>query len=365
MEAFAPGISHGVSSEILAFEAATIGSLEQHVKEVIVGIFHGDSTQFQSSQNINEFKAARVGANQAGPDGPNLPQYQYPSTDIVVSRDGTNAQGATADLPAYGTRGLPFAGGTSAAAASTPPPDPAEPERQKSIFQSALSSVSHFAKEATDTVQDGVENEVKSMANKIDELAGDIDQKVEQIIPDLKAKVEEVFQELDKGLADLMTTAALACVKTFLAGAIKVEELGEDVLKGAESLMGGILGHNDAPQTTPGEPHGPVALLSNKLGGGLTVIRGNARVDFRGFLSKIEEDLFNGLPDRLKEPLSKIFGNSSSTTGGGTGILAEIGQKIEQILERIGQALRDRVSSVSRSHYCSWLMSTVSVRSWK
>ncbi|KAG8860886.1 hypothetical protein FRB96_003621 [Tulasnella sp. 330] len=344
VDTFAPGISQGVSNEITAFENSTLGSLEQHVKDVITGIFHGNFTDFQSSNNINEFKAARVGPDQGGAEGPNLPQYHYPPTNVVASRD---AQGANVSMPQYGERGLPFAGGSSTQAAAVPRPNPEEPRRQKNIFESALSTVTNFAHKAEDAVEDVAESGVKVVATQIEQLAGDVDKKVEEIIPDIKAEVSKILQELHTGLADKMAQAALACLKKFLASAVKLEDLGEEAIQGVESLLDGFLGGGGGGQQQGG---GPTGILSDKLSGGLTVVRGGARVEFRNFLGKIEEDLFNGLPEGLKGPLNKIFGNNSpsvtASSSGGGGILGEIEEKIKAILERIQQALRDRVLEV-------------------
>jgi len=232
--------------------------------------------------------------------------------------------------------------------------------KSHNAFEAALSKVTGFAKEAVQDAGSDVEKEMKDMASKIDELAGNIDQKVEEIVPDIKEKVSEVLQALHAGLADLMTKAALACLKAFLAGAVKLEELGEDAVKGAEHLLEDFAGGlEESSSLQSGQPAGPVGILSSKLSGGLTVVRHDSRIDFRGFLSKIEEDLFNELPNGLKGPLSKIFGGNpfdanASTSGSSAaqesapkeGIFAEIGEKIKEILERIQQALRDRVLEV-------------------
>ncbi|KAG8994047.1 hypothetical protein FRB94_012990 [Tulasnella sp. JGI-2019a] len=357
VDTFAPGISEGVSKEIAAFQDSTLGSLEQHVKDVIKGIFHGDFTDFQSSKNINEFKAARTGPDQGGAEGPKLPQYNYPPTNVVASRD----QDANVSMPQYGQRGLPFAGGSSAHAASVPAPNPGEPQRQKNIFESALSTVTSFAHKAEDAVEDVAESGMKAVANQIEQLAGNVDEKVEEIFPDIKEEVAKILESLHTGLADKMTHAALACLKKFLSSAVKLEDLGETAIQGIQTLLGGFLGDKDqggARGLQGGGGGGPAALLSDKLSGGLTVVRSGARVDFRNFLGKIEEDLFDHLPDGLKGPLSKIFGGNPFDTDNNNnnnqargdehsgGILGEVKDKIRAILERIQQSLRDRVLEV-------------------
>lgn len=82
-----------------------------------------------------------------------------------------------------------------------------------------------------------------------------------------------------------------------------------------------------------------------------------ARGDFRKFLSSIEEKLFDALPDGLRVILEKLFGGNPFDPNANNGqaaqvrpekegIFHEIGDKIKDILERIQNALRDRVLEI-------------------
>lgn len=346
-----------MTSEIQAFEEATIGALEQNVKQCIKGIFGGKDQDFQSNNNIQEFRAVRENNQQ----GANLPQYNYPSPDVVASREG-------GQLPEYGSRGLPFAGAAGGAAitqqlatAAGHNTQQGEPQHNKNIFASALGKVKTFAKETVDDVGDDVKSGIKNMANTIDDITDHLDDKIDQIVPEIKEKVRKVLEDLHLGLAEKLTTAALAQVKRFLAGNISLSELGESALDTIGDVLGNFLGKGDKQpgsraisSNAPQQGDGPTGLLSEKLSTGLTHIRRNTRVDFRNFLSKIEESIFNSLPDFLKEPLAKIFGGNPFTAqeamkqkdGDHDGIFDEIGDKIREIVQRIQTALRDRVLEI-------------------
>ncbi|KAG9049215.1 hypothetical protein FS837_010851 [Tulasnella sp. UAMH 9824] len=359
VDTFHPGIAAGVTTEIQEFEQATIGALEQHVKQCIKGIFGGDDEEFQSNKNIQEFRAVRENNQQ----GANLPQYNYPSPDVVASREG-------GQLPEYGSRGLPFAGAASGAAITQQLSAAAgrndqrqEPQHNKNVFASALGKVKNFAKDTIDDVGDDVKAGIKNMANTIDDITDHLDDKIDEIVPDLKEKVRKVLNDLHLGLAEKLTTAALAQVKRFLAGNISLGELGESALDTIGDVLGNFLRRDDKPQpgsraissNQDGKPAGGASgLLSEKLSSGLTHIRRNTRVDFRNFLSKIEEALFDSLPDFLREPLSKIFGGnpfaakavSKPQDDNDDGIFDDIGDKIREIFQRIQNAMRDRVLEI-------------------
>ncbi|KAG8906336.1 hypothetical protein FRB99_007116 [Tulasnella sp. 403] len=344
VDTFEPGISAGVLTEIKEFEERTIQALEDHVKSTIKGIFAGDSSQFQNNKTMDEFRANR----EQPQTGANLPQYNYPATNVVASREG--GQG---NLPEYGSRGLPFAGGGAGPA----PSQGAQPQQERNIFETALGKVKTFAKNAADDVGDAVGDSVQGIAKRIDHITDHIDDKLEEIAPEIKEKVSKVLQDLHLGLAEKMTKAALTQVKKFLRGNISLEDLGGSALEGLGGLLKGFL-DRDGPQTRAidgNQPSGPTALLSNKLSSGLTRIRRSSRDDFRAMLSKIEEALFNSLPDGLKGPLSKIFGGNpfearaaqqAQQGGSSDGFFDEIGDKIREIVERIQHALRDRVLEV-------------------
>lgn len=201
------------------------------------------------------------------------------------------------------------------------------------------------------------------MASKIDDITDHIEDKATQIAPELRQLVEEILQHLHLGLAEKMTEAALTQVKKFLAGNISIDELAGSALAGVSTILHGFLG-KDEPQPMVDQngdgipdPTGATGLLSNKLTSGLIHIRRGARGDFRAFLSKIEEMIFNSLPDNLKGPLSKIFGGNPFDANANNGpaqpqqqesggIFGEIGEKIHEILDRIQNALRDRVLEI-------------------
>lgn len=336
----------------MEFERATLDSLEEHIKAAITGVFKGDFSEFQSNKNIGEFRTNR----EHGSTGANLPQYNYPSTDVVASREGGEG-----NLPAYGSRGLPFAGKEGGGVATQQ--DEEEPKKEHNIFESALSKVKDFAKDKAEDLGDNIEGEIKGMAAKIGDIADNIEEKAAQIAPELKEKIGAVLHELHLGLAEVMTGAALLQLKKFLGGHISLEEIGQTAVDGFEDVFKGFLGHgggDSQPQSMDdsqgqGKPSGAAGLLSDKLSTGLTKVRGNSRGDFRTALSKIEENLFNSLPDGLKEILSKIFGGNPFDAKANAqqnaapekeGIFAEIGEKIEAIVQRIQNALRDRVLEI-------------------
>ena len=352
----------------MAFEKATIGALEQHIKDAFMGVFKGDYASFQSNNSIQQFRSIREQpTSQQTNYGPNMPQHNYPSTSIVTSR------GQGGDLPEYGERGLPFAGGVAAAAAGASGvavltqqmgnmnmsgEAKPEPEHQKNIFDQALGKVKNFAKDAVDDVQDGIEAEVKKMAHVIDDVAEHIEEKVAEIGPELKEKISELIQRIHVGLADLLTKAALTCIKAFLGSAIKLKEIEEQAVEGVKDLAQMFI-HQDGDPNTPGQQavHPAAGLLSSKLSDGLTVIRGNSRHHFRDYLAKIEEEFFNNMPDGIKDILAKIFGGNpfdakqnveqqKESLGDKLNVFEEIGDKIKEIVERIQNALRDRVLEI-------------------
>lgn len=371
VDTFAPSISKQVSEEISTFQDATLQSLEEHIKAVFQAVFRGDFSAFQSANNIAEFRAAREDPRQVTQDnfaiqqqaqyGAGVPNFQYPSTQ---ARSGSLA------LPEYGTRGIPFAGKvgnilSTQMAAFNPQANGGEtaPQHERNVFQAALNKVTDFAKSA----DNGIAGKLATVAHTIDELNIDPLEKAKQVAPELREKVAKVLTDLHAPLADKLTTLALTQVKNFLKGSVTTKELGEGAMESVSGFMRGFMKPDDSGSASrgvgggqdpvPGAPGGFVGLLSEKLSDGLTAIRAHTRGDFREVLGKIEESLFNSLPDELSGPLMKVLGGNpfsddgqqaarSGGGGGGFNVFDEIKDKIHTIIERIQKGLRDRILEV-------------------
>lgn len=369
VDTFAPAISKQVSDEITTFQDATLQSLEDHIKAVFQAVFRGDFSAFQSANNIAEFRAAREAPSQATQNsaaiqqqaqyGPKLPAFNYPTPQ---ARSGALA------LPEYGTRGLPFAGNvgnilSTQMALFNPVAGGGEPapERERNAFQIALNKVTDFAKSADDQIG----GKLATVARTIDELNIDPLEKAKQVAPELREKVAKVLTDLHAPLADKLTVLALTQVKNFLKGSITTKELGQEAMESVGGLVRGFMkpgdsgtasrGVGDGQNPVPDAPGGFVGLLSEKLSDGLTVIRAHTREDFRDVLGKIEEALFDSLPNEISGPLLKVLGGNPfsdeqqqqrSRGGGDFNILDEVKDKLRTIIERIQKGLRDRVLEV-------------------
>ncbi|KAG9128520.1 hypothetical protein FRC07_005887 [Ceratobasidium sp. 392] len=367
VDTFAPSISKQVSDEIVVFQDATLQSLEEHIKAVFQAVFRGDFSAFQTANNITEFRAQREDPHKVTQDpnaiqnqqqyGAGIPTFTYPTPQ---TRSGTLA------LPDYGTRGLPFAGkagnilGTQLAIFN-PQSNSGEtaPQHERNIFQTAVNKVTDFAKSA----DDGIGGKIAAVAHTIDELNIDPLEKAKQVAPEIREKVAKVLTDLHAPLADKLTLLALTQVKNFLKGSISLSELGGGAIESIGGLLRGFskpdngggasrgVGDNPVPEA----PGGFVGLLSEKLSDGLTIIRAHTRGDFREVLGKIEEALFNSLPDEISGPLMKVLGGNPFSDdqqqqqergGGGLNIFEEIKDKLKTIIERIQKGLRDRVLEV-------------------
>ncbi|KAG8706139.1 hypothetical protein FRC08_001256 [Ceratobasidium sp. 394] len=370
VDTFAPSISKQVSDEIAVFQDATLQSLEEHIKAVFQAVFRGDFSAFQTANNIAEFRAAREDPRQVTQDpnaiqkqqqyGAGVPTFTYPTPQ---TRSGALA------LPDYGTRGLPFAGkvanilGTQMAIFN-PQSNHGEtaPQHERNIFQAAVNKVTDFAKSA----EDGLGGKIATVAHTIDELNIDPLEKAKQVAPELREKVAKVLTDLHAPLADKLTLLALTQVKNFLKGSVSLSELGEGAMESIGGLIRGFGKSDDASGASrgvgpggnpvPEAPGGFVGLLSEKLSDGLTIIRAHTREDFRDVLGKIEEALFNSLPDEISGPLMKVLGGNPFSDdqqqqqqrdgGGGFNVFDEIKDKLKTIIERIQKGLRDRVLEV-------------------
>lgn len=192
-----------------------------------------------------------------------------------------------------------------------------------------------------------------------------------ELVQWLRDAVGELLRELNRGLADAFTTAALTCLKTFLHENTELEDLqraavkaGSGIQESAMSLVSGLVGTRS---TTPVEGHAPprdadaviavdaaqgnpleagvAAILSGKLSNvcrpctriyalsytypqGYAQVREETREEFRTILSALETLLLDVLPTTVQGPLTRLFDGDPLTVG-------------EQRDEKSGHVLKD------------------------
>ena len=270
-------------------------------------------------------------------------------------------------------------------------------QRERNIFQDALSKVSDFAKTQAQQGGGDYQQLMGRMATEIDKVNADPDEMAKKVVPEMKIKVGsrlhflltpklnrrhlqigELLTRYHAPLAEKMTTAALAQLKKWLRGNTSARDLGEGAKSDITDAITGFfdkasisqphapfsggtrdLQSNSAtPPTGDSQPHGIAGILSKKLSHGLTNVRSSTRDDFRVMLSMIEKTLFDELPESIRGPLAKIFGgdpldpsvrstaNRSGEQSRGFDLFEELGDKFKAIVERVQKGLRDRVLEV-------------------
>ncbi|KZW03556.1 hypothetical protein EXIGLDRAFT_721763 [Exidia glandulosa HHB12029] len=386
-----PDISGFLAKEVTKLEDMLLDSLEGHVIGVFDHTFKDRSPGdlFHDKKSLNSYSKPHEeseprksrGPSKYGEAGNAFEHVQ----DVVHKKKGfkSKMKGFAKFVEQHGDKAF----------------DKAKDKMEDAVddIQDHAEDFGHALDKIKDATLEGVSELLGKIVKALKGIMENIRDKAVELVQWLRDAVSTLLRELNRGLADAFTTAALTCLKNFLRENTEWEDLeraagkaGKGIQESAMSLLSGIIDTSnegnsktrreavDAMKPAPAPPQnaeaviavdaakgnpleaGVAAVLSGKLSNGYAQIREETREEFRTILSALETLLLDMLPTSIMGPLTKLFDGDPITVGEQRDeksghflkeLFHDLVENIQQIAHDILMAIKNTIFAAAAGSY--------------